>query len=173
MPSEVTPPAQRLLDRLDVPVCVCDAAWTVLEGNPLWDGLQCGGKVSGKYERNVAWRLFTNAPTAVVRSPEYLAAFKSTVVTGLRAATRRYPGDPRLHELIADLRASASDFPRWWTHAEPGNHPDRLVVHHNGRDRDRTGHQDLLDKDILIIEPGDLRVVVFTLADQAASSGSI
>jgi transcriptional regulator with XRE-family HTH domain len=57
VPRKITAPAQRMLDRLtDVPVCVCDASWTVLAGNRPWTEARCGSDVPGRHERNIAWR---------------------------------------------------------------------------------------------------------------------
>ncbi|WP_216897816.1 helix-turn-helix domain-containing protein [Nocardia alni] len=158
VPREITPPAQRLLDRLtDVPTCVCDASWTVLAGNRSWTEAKCGGDAPGRYERNIAWRLFGDAPTNVVRSPEYLTGFKSSVVADLRAALQRYPADPRLRDLVTDLRTESGEFARLWSSADTGGyHPDRITIRHPDR------APVLLDKDVMTIEPGDLRVVVFT-----------
>ena len=160
VPREVTAPARRLLDRLtEVPTCVCDATWTVLDANRSWVELDCGGELPDRHDRNVAWRLFTNAPTAVERDPEYLNGFRSSVVADLRSAVRRYPADPQLRGLVADLRAASGDFVRLWRAANPGQyHPDQLNIHH------RSLGQIRLDKDVLTVQPGDLRVVVFTLA---------
>ena len=158
VPREITAPAQRLLDRLtDVPTCVCDASWTVLAGNRPWTEARCGGTAPGRHERNIAWRLFSDAPTNVMRSPEYLTGFKSSVVADLRAALRSYPADPRLRELVADLRAVSGEFARLWSSAGASRyHPDQITIRRPGR------APVLMDKDVMTIEPGDLRVVVFT-----------
>lgn len=158
MPREITAAARRLLDRLtDVPTCVCDASWTVLAGNRPWTEADCGDDVPGKYERNVAWRLFTDAPTHVLRSPEQLAAFKSSITADLRASLQRYPADPLLRGLVADLRAASEEFAALWTSAAAERfQPDHLTIHHP----DRAPLP--LDKDVMTIEPGDLRIAIFT-----------
>jgi transcriptional regulator with XRE-family HTH domain len=160
VPHEITAPAQRMLDRLtDVPVCVCDASWTVLAGNRSWTAARCGDDVPGRHGRNLAWRLFTGAPTNVTRSPGDLAGFKASMVADLRAALRRYPADSQLRELVADLRAISEDFARIWSAVDSSRYrPDRMIIHHPGRRPVR------MDRDVMTIEPGDLKVVVFTLA---------
>jgi transcriptional regulator with XRE-family HTH domain len=160
MPREITAPARRLLDRVaEVPTCVCDASWTVLDGNRGWMDLNCGGPLPDRHERNVAWRLFTSAPTAVLRSPDFLSEFQSSVVADLRTATRRYPADPGLRRLVTDLRAASAEFVRLWSLSDSGRyHPDRITIQRPSRSPLQ------LDKDVLTIEPGDLRVVVFTVA---------
>ena len=158
VPREVTPAARRMLDRLtEVPACVCDATWSVLAGNERWTSYGCLRGPAHPHDRNMAWRVFTEAPTGVFRTPEHLAAVRASMVTGLRAATHRYPADPRLRSLISDLYARGGPFARLWDN--PANHPDdldRLSV------SDGRGGQTPFDKDVLTLTPGDLRVVVFT-----------
>jgi len=169
VPREITAPAQRILDRLTgVLVCICDASWTVLAGNRSWNEARCGGDVPGRHERNIAWRLFTDAPTNVIRSPGSLAGFKASVVADLRAALRRYPADSRLRELVADLRAISEDFACLWSAvASSGYRPDQIIIHHPDRGPVR------MEKDVMTIEPGDLRVVVFTSAPADVSSAEL
>jgi transcriptional regulator with XRE-family HTH domain len=158
IPREITAPARRMLGLPNVPVCVCDASWTVLAGNHQWTYLLCKRDISGLYGSNVAWRLFTEMPTRVTRSGEYQSNFKASVVASLRSAVLRYPGDPQLRDLVADLRAVSEDFAARWSAPEPaGHHPDRVTVDHPDLGPLR------LDKDVLLVEPGDLRVVVFTV----------
>jgi transcriptional regulator with XRE-family HTH domain len=161
VPHEITEPARRMLERLpEVPACVCDAAWTVLAGNRAWRAFGCraaSGDV-GRHGRNMAWRLFTGAPTNVLRSPEHLAGVKAAAVADLRLALRRYPTDTALHELVASLRATSPEFADRWDRADTAEyHPDQLIV------EDPELGPIRLDKDVLRIEPGDLRVVVFTV----------
>lgn len=158
LPREITAPAQRMLDRLtDVPICVCDASWTVLAGNRAWTEAKCGGDVPARHGRNIAWRLFTDAPTNVMRSAKHLAGFKASMVADLRTALRRYPADPQLRDLVADLCAISEDFDRLWSAAGSSrHHPDRITIHHPDRGPVR------MDRDVMTIEPGDLRMVFFT-----------
>jgi transcriptional regulator with XRE-family HTH domain len=159
VPRVVTPAASRMLDRLtEVPACVCDATWTVLAGNDRWTAYDCpAGSARGR-ERNMAWRVFTEAPTDVFRTPEHLAAVRTSMVTELRAAAHRYPADPELRSLIRDLRTHGGPFARLWD--GPSDRPtadlDRLHV------PDGRGGRTPFDKDVLTLNPGDLRVVVFT-----------
>jgi len=160
VPREITAPARRMLDRLTgVPVCVCDASWTVVAGNRPWTEARCGGDVPDRHGRNIAWRLFTGAPTNVMRSAEHLAGFKASVVADLRTAVRRYPADPQLGDLVADLCETSEEFARLWPVAVSGGYqPDRITIGYP----DRGPVQ--MDRDVMTIEPGDLRVVVFTSA---------
>jgi transcriptional regulator with XRE-family HTH domain len=158
VPREVTPAARRMLDRLaDVAVCLCDASWTVLGGNRRWNATRCPLGAADGRGRNIAWRLFTDAPTDVSRTAEHLDSFRAALVTDLRMAARRYPADPELHALIADLRARGGEFVRLWDAAPAKAHShDRLIV-----PDPEHGRADL-DKDVLTLAPSDLRLVVFT-----------
>jgi hypothetical protein len=157
VPRELTPPARRMLERIiDVPACVCDATWTVLAGNHVWTALGCGAGTGRGRDRNMAWRTFTGAPTTVFRTPERLTAFRSAIVAGLRAAADRYPADPELRDLIRDLRTLSTDFDHLWYAGTPDAPADRLTVRHP------LAGPFTLDKDVLIVEPGDLRLVVLT-----------
>jgi transcriptional regulator with XRE-family HTH domain len=158
VPREVTPAARRMLDRLtDVPACVCDATWSVLAGNRRWNAFGCPAGAARGRGRNMAWRVFTEAPTDVFRTAEHLAAVRTSMVTGLRVAADRYRTDLELRALIEDLYARGGEFARLWDdppHA--ADDLDRLGV------PDGDGGQLHFDKDVLTLTPGDLRVVVFT-----------
>lgn len=157
LPSVVTPAARRLIDRLtQVPACVCDCMWTVLDGNDRWRAYGCGAVRAEGRGRNMAWRTFTDAPTDVFRSSEGLTAFQVSLVADLRAAFDRYT-DPRLHALIGDLRDISPIFEELWR-KQPAIQleGDRIWVV-------RPGHDDVvMDCDVLTLPEGDLRVIVFT-----------
>jgi transcriptional regulator with XRE-family HTH domain len=157
VPREITPPARHMLDRLtEVPVAVCDAAWTVLAGNARWNAYDCGARARRERDRNIAWRIFTEAPTDVFRAPARLAAFQASLVADLRAAQRRYGGDPELQALIADLHGTNGEFTRLWhLHGPADHHGDRMSV------SQPDGGALELDRDTFMVA-GDLRVVVFT-----------
>jgi transcriptional regulator with XRE-family HTH domain len=158
VPREITETARRMLDRLTgVAVCVCDATWTVLAANELWHSDVCTVPAQRGRERNVVWRAFTETGPSVFRAPERLAGFRATVVAELRDAARRYPADTELSSMISDLRARSAEFTRLWdAPPTPGGHADRLRVPSPVH-----GHLDL-DLDVLTLNPGNLRVVVFT-----------
>jgi transcriptional regulator with XRE-family HTH domain len=160
VPREVTGTARRMLSRLtEVAVCVCDATWTVLAANHLWHADVCVIPETPGRERNVVWRAFTEAGPSPFRDPERLDGFRSTVVAELREAARRYPADRELASMIADLHGRSPEFARLWeAPPTPGGHTDRLRV-----PSPRHGHLDL-DLDVLTLNPGDLRIVVYTAA---------
>jgi transcriptional regulator with XRE-family HTH domain len=157
VPREITAPARHMLDRLtEVPVAVCDAAWTVLAGNARWNAYDCGARAARERDRNIAWRTFAEAPTDVFRTPTHLAAFQASLVADLRAAQRRYGGDPGLQALIADLHGTNGEFTRLWHLPVPADHDlDRISV------SQPDGGALELDRDTFMVT-GDLRIVVFT-----------
>lgn len=160
VPRRITPSARSLLDRLTkVPACVCDATWSVLEGNRQWNVYGCGAASAQGRGRNMAWRVFTGMPTDLVRPSTGWEIFRATLVTDLRAAVDRYRGDAELSGLVADLRRASVDFARLWDDPRTAGHDlDRVCVPHPVH-----GHV-TLDKDVLTLDVGDLRVVIFTPA---------
>jgi transcriptional regulator with XRE-family HTH domain len=164
VPREITPPARRLLDRLtQVPACVCDATWSVLEGNRQWNAYGCGAASAHGRARNMAWRTFIGMPTDLVRPAVGWNAFRAALVTDLRTAVDRYRGDADLSGLVAELRRVSVDFARLWDDPHTAGHDgDPVRVPHPVH-----GHV-ALDKDVLTIDDGDLRVVMFTLASEDA-----
>ncbi|GAA0281015.1 helix-turn-helix domain-containing protein [Cryptosporangium japonicum] len=160
VPREVTGTARRMLERLtDVAVCVCDATWTVLAANDLWHSDVCTIPETPGRGRNVVWRAFTEVGPSVFQVPERLDGFRATVVAELRETARRYPADVELASMVADLHARSPEFVQLWNAPpRPGGHADRLRVPSPVH-----GHLDL-DLDVLTLDPGDLRVVVYTLA---------
>ena len=161
MPSHLTPGLQRLLDQLTgTPVSVYDAAWTLLAWNPLWAALV--GDPAGKRgrDRNVLWRHFTGDGGSRIRhTPEDEPRFEASAVADLRAATARYPADPDLRRLVADLREASPRFAALWDQRAVGNHD---------RDRKTVDHPDLgpitVNCDVLTVQGSDLRVIAYTAA---------
>ncbi|GAA0995200.1 helix-turn-helix transcriptional regulator [Acrocarpospora macrocephala] len=158
MPSHLTPSAQRLLDQMEgTPVSVFDAAWTLIAWNRLYAALL--GDPSGlrDRERNVLWCHFTEAPTRITHSAEQGARFELAAVADLRAVTARYPLDPGLTSLVADLRRASPRFATLWTSHEVGTHVMNTKTIH---------HPDVgplaLDCDVLTVPGTDLRLVVYT-----------
>jgi transcriptional regulator with XRE-family HTH domain len=166
VPRQITGQARRLVDRLgEAPFFVCDASWTVLENNRSWEESEFGVGLPGRPGVNMAWQLFTNPPTAWVHTPEQLNGTRSFLVADLRAAVRRYPADPQLRDLVADLQAAGEEFPRLWANPGPRRpHPDRCITYRGPSGEVR------VHKDVLTIEPGDLRVVIITPAGRTAKA---
>ena len=155
----ITPSLHRLLDRLaDVPVLVCDAAGETVAGNPLAKALM-GEDLAGvsRRERNVAWRVFTRAPTRVVRTDEELAEAELVHVADLRNAFARHPEDEELRSLIDDLRRLSQRFAELWERRPvAGAHARRKTFRHP-----EVG-EITLDCEALAVQGSDLIVIVYT-----------
>ncbi|WP_129840254.1 helix-turn-helix transcriptional regulator [Streptomyces sp. RFCAC02] len=158
VPTAITPGVRRMLDRLGgVPVAVHDAVWTLLVANGPYAALM--GDPSGwrGMERNGVWRTFLGRPGRVEHSTQPRADLEAALVGDLRSAAARYPSDPRVRELVAGLRAGSDRFAALWDAGTVGRHePAVKTVHHP-----EAGLL-TLDCDILTVNGGDLRVMIYT-----------
>ena len=156
MPDHLTPGVQRLLDRLDAAVSVHDPAWTILAWNPAWAALMGDPSGWSARERNIAWRAFSELPARLVRSDDEAQGFKRGIVADLRAAVGRYPHDPTLRSLIADLSGIEQFRQLWATAPVAENHSARKTIDHPEVGRLT------LDCDVLTVSGTDLRVIAYT-----------
>jgi transcriptional regulator with XRE-family HTH domain len=160
VPAYITPSVQRLLDRLNgTPVAVYDAAWTLLLANPHYAALM--GDPSGwrGFERNGAWRTFLGPRGRARQTPRERAAFEAGLVADLRTTASRYPSDPQLRRLIAELRANSPRFSKLWETGTVGRHEaGHKIIEHP-----QVGPL-TLDCDILAVAGSDLRLMVYTAA---------
>jgi transcriptional regulator with XRE-family HTH domain len=158
VPAYITSSVQRLLDRLDgTPVGVYDAAWTLLQANAQYAALL--GDPSGRrgFERNGVWRAFLGPAGRVRQTPDERRAFEAGIVADLRATASRYPSDPQLRGLVAELRTHSERFAELWETGAVGRHEaGRKVVEHP-----QVGPL-TLDCDILSVAGSDLRLMVYT-----------
>ncbi|WP_327715379.1 helix-turn-helix transcriptional regulator [Streptomyces sp. NBC_00490] len=158
VPGYITPSVQRLLDRLvDTPVGVSDAAMTLLMANPMYAALM--GDPSGLrgFERNGVWRNFLGAPGRVRHTPEERRAFEVGMVGELRSTASRYPADPQLRRLIAELRAGSERFAELWDEGTVG----RLEASRKTIEHPQVGPV-TLDCDLLRVEGSDLHILVYS-----------
>ena len=149
---------RRIVDRLhDHPVAVTDAMWTLVLANDLYTALF--GDFSGATERdrNTPWRQFTTGVPHVHHSPAEKEAFERTMVADLRGSTSRYPRDPDLASLVADLLAVSPRFAGLWAASGVTEHQQshKTVRHPAVGDVE-------IDCDVLTTQAGDLRVLVMT-----------
>lgn len=160
VPAHITPSVQRLLDRLSgTPVGVHDAAWTLLMANPHYAALM--GDPSGwrGFERNGVWRAFLGPRGRARQTPRERAAFEAGIVADLRATASRYPSDPQLRRMIAELRTNSARFSELWDTGTIGRHE----AGHKIIDHPQVGPL-TLDCDILTVAGSDLRLMVYTAA---------
>ncbi|NIK56055.1 helix-turn-helix transcriptional regulator [Kribbella shirazensis] len=157
--SYIPPGVQRIVDQLDgAPLCVCDAAWTIISWNPLFAAMIGDpSQLQGRW-RNIAYRHFLAIGDRIAQTPDQQRNFRDAMVTDLRAAQVRYPHDPELAALIDELRG-VDEFARLW---------DRPVVGFHRSERKTVRHPEVgpfdIDCDILAVPGSDLRMVVYTAA---------
>jgi transcriptional regulator with XRE-family HTH domain len=169
VPAHLTPGVQRLLDQLDgTPVSVYDAAWTIIAWNPLWAALVGDPSALRGRDRNVMWRHFTGPGGRISHTPEQNEAFEASAVADLRSITARYPDDPDLRRLVADLCQASTRFAGLWEARAVGTHEaDRKTVHHPD-----VGPL-VLDCDVLTVSGSDLRIVAYTAAPGSEAAGQL
>ncbi|MFI7388155.1 helix-turn-helix transcriptional regulator [Streptomyces sp. NPDC049813] len=169
VPATLTPSVHRLLERLTgTPVAVFDAAWTLLLANPLYTALM-GERPSWRgHGRNGAWWTFLGPPGRVRQDARARRAMEAALVSDLRATAARYPADPRLGELIAELRAGSARFARLWESGAVGRHEAaRKTVDHP-----QVGPV-TLDCDILTVAGDEVRVMVYTAEPGTADAARL
>jgi transcriptional regulator with XRE-family HTH domain len=165
----IGPGVQRLLDRLaDVPVMVMDASWQVIAVNPLASALLGERSGTSRRDRNIAWRHFTGTPSRLVRTEREEGETDAEIAADLREALGRYPADEQLAALVGDLRATSARFAAAWE-----QHP----VARRTASRKTFQHPEAglitLDCDVLSVQGGDLRLVVYTAAPGSSDADAL
>ena len=156
--ARITPSVQRLLDRLSTnPVAVYDASWTLLVANAPYNALMGDTTSWHGIERNGVWRNLVGPGTRAVHTPTEKAEFEAGLVADLRLTAARYPGDLRLQQLLAELRAQSPRFVELWTaDASTRNQGRHKIVDHP-----HVGPL-AVDCDVLIVAEDDLRLMVYS-----------
>ncbi|OPG04100.1 transcriptional regulator [Streptomyces sp. GKU 895] len=157
----VRPHVARMLERLpETGTLVTDAAYGVVAWNPLAQVLLGGDLGSGT--TNLARRRFLGQGRMYETSRT--EEFGHMVVARLRRAADRYPHDPQLSALLAELHAGSEEFRQIWqtrpVHA-PGHRTKTL--HHPQAGTLR------LNCDVLLVPEDDQEVVLIT-ADPGSSA---
>jgi len=158
--ARISPSVRRLLDRLaGTPVVVHDAMWNVVVANGPYDALMGPTAAWTGLERNGVWRNLTGLVTRVVHSPEEQADLAAGLVADLRMTAARYPTDPRVRSLVAELRARGPRFTEYWDAGD--------LTHYEDRARRKTiDHPQVglvtVDCDTLVVAGDDLRIMVYT-----------
>lgn len=110
-----------LLDTLrDTPAYVMDARYDILAWNPLATHFIGDLATVPERDRNVIRWAFTSprSPIAGDDPDPDSVAFARSSVADLRAAVARYPDDPGLHDLVAELLAASPRFAAMWDRHE-------------------------------------------------------
>ena len=144
---------QRLLARLpDVAVGVWTTHWTLLTANAAWQAL-LGGMEPGL---NLVLAQFADTAPQVVWTPAELEHHERALVSDLRSAALRYPDDPSVQAVLAELQTNER-FARMWAAG--------TVVEHASR-RKTFVHPLVglvtLDCDVFTASCTDLRIVTYT-----------
>ncbi len=158
MTTHVPPSVQRLLDRLaDLPVAVYDPAWTIIAWNAAWAALLGDPSALSERDRNLIWRTFNGKTSRVRKNDTEADDFEANAVADLRRAAGTYPDDPRLRDLVDDLRQASSRFTKLWA---------ERAVNTVGAGSKTIDHPQVgpitLDCDVLTVAGSDLRLVVYT-----------
>jgi hypothetical protein len=149
----VRPYVSALLHRMpEAAAVVTDAGYDVIAWNPL------AAALLGDLGRqpNLARRRFLGE--APIRSTAF-EEFGAIAVARLRAAAVRYPRDPGLGALLADLRAGSEEFSQIWA-TDPVREPGHRV---KSFDHPAAGRL-VVNCDVLAV-PDDDQQVVFVTAD--------
>jgi transcriptional regulator with XRE-family HTH domain len=157
----VRPHVARMLRRLpETGAIVTDAAYGVVAWNPLAQAL-LGGDL-GQGTTNLARRRFLGEGRMYESSSA--EEFGHVVVARLRRAVDRYPHDPQLAALLAELRAGSGEFRQLWE-TRPVHVPG-----HRTKTLDHPAAGSLrLNCDVLLVPEDDQEVVLIT-ADPGSSS---
>ncbi|TNC33664.1 helix-turn-helix transcriptional regulator [Mumia zhuanghuii] len=150
----------RLIERLeDQPAVVLSAKADVLAWNPLAAALL--GDFSGVPEpqRNIVRQRFLGEPSRVSVPAAEAARTDARSVTSLRAAAAKYPDDPELRRLVAELRAGSDEFVRLWDEA-----PSQVWRSHRKTITHPSVGAVTLDCDALEISESDQTVIVYSAA---------
>ncbi|WP_329128986.1 helix-turn-helix transcriptional regulator [Streptomyces sp. NBC_01476] len=163
--DHIPPGVQRVVGRLGkTPVAVFAADWRLLWWNHGWAALLGDLSALAPDERNLVRSRF---PVAADRGRvagwrvdmQNAETSDRAIVADLRRASARYPGDPRVTELIRRTVEGNARFARLWQEGAVGAHAeDHKTIHHPAVG-DIT-----VDCDVLGDADTDLKIVIFTAA---------
>jgi transcriptional regulator with XRE-family HTH domain len=153
VPTHIPASVQRLLARLpDVAVGVWTAHWTLLTANAAWVAL-LGPMRPGL---NLVLAQFAGTAPQVVWDPADHERHERALVSDLRTALIRYPDDPSLRSLLAELQPY-DRFAQLWAEGTVVEHQfqSKTFVH-------PLVGEVTLDCDVLTAIGTDLRIVAYT-----------
>jgi transcriptional regulator with XRE-family HTH domain len=155
----VRPSVLRLLDRLaDLPAVVISAKSDILAWNAQFAALMGDWSQVPARQRNLIWQRFLGAYAGrVVISADDGGPSDAQSVAALRTALAKYPRDPALVDLVAELRSGSAEFERLWH--EGGAAPwrsHRKIIDHPSLGRLR------LDCDSMHLPDADQTVIVYS-----------
>jgi transcriptional regulator with XRE-family HTH domain len=159
---------QRFLDHQGLsPAFVVGPRWDVVAWN------EAARVVFGDYgqmtarERNSVWRIFTS-PIHRQLLVDW-EGHARRVLAQFRATCGRYPGDPRLTELIDDLMLRSPEFRAWW--------PDHEVLGaeegHKTFNHPEVGYLMFEHLTFQVVDAPNLKVNVYTPSDEAETPAKL
>ena len=158
----------RVLERLtDLPAVVLDAKGDVLAWNDLATALLGDFSSWPPPTRNIVWRRFLGGATRVAASPEEDARVAGESVASLRAVAAKYPDDPGLLRLLAELRSSER-FVQLWEDARPTERRSST----KSIDHPELGRLEL-DCDALHLPEADQRLIVYSAPPNSAAADAL
>jgi transcriptional regulator with XRE-family HTH domain len=168
VPMLVRPSVLRLLDRMpDLPALVLSAKSDVLAWNPLAAALFGDFSRSPLARRNLIRQRFLGGDLGrITSSPDTDSA--ADCVACLRTAQARYPTDPGLARLVADLRAGSTRFDSLWRAGRSG----RLRAGSTAIEHPELGRL-TLDCDVLLVPETDQTVLVYSAAPGTSEASAL
>lgn len=167
--SVVSSRLQGLIDRLDdLPVLVLDAKCDVIAWNDMATALLGDVSAWPPDQRNVVWQRFLGRGGRVAMSDVERRETEVQSVASLRAASARYPDDPGLRRLIAELRNKSPRFAALWDEGRSSlwrsqkktiDHPELGSL--------------VLDCDMLISPDTDQTLIVYSAAHGTAAADAL
>jgi transcriptional regulator with XRE-family HTH domain len=165
----VRPSVLRLIDRFeDLPTMVLSAKGDMLAWNPIAAALLGDWSRLPLRRRNINWQRFLGTNSRVAMTDDEREATAAQSVASLRGAVARYPDDPGLAVLVADLRAGSPDFVRLWAagSAKPWRNHRKTIEHPSvGRIT--------LDCESLHVPDADQMVVVYSAEPGTADADAL
>jgi len=155
----------RMLSRLDVPGLVLDAKYDVLAWNPLSAALITDFSALPVKERNLLRLRFLHGDRQAQRFGEAATRqFAFEAAADLRAATVKYPRDPAIALLVAELLVGSPEFSKIWAlHGVSRQQSLCQTIFHP-----EVGRIDVICE-VLVVPERDQRVILYT-ADPGSPS---
>ncbi|MFI6789217.1 helix-turn-helix transcriptional regulator [Nonomuraea sp. NPDC050383] len=142
----------------EVPAYVLDAKYDVLAWNPLAGVVLQNLDEQSPQEQNAIRWVFSSPDIAERLGNEETSRFARAAVADLRAAAGRYPGDPGIQALVAEMLALSPEFAEMWDRHEVEVRRDqRKVIHHPV-----VGDIHMTCQVLPVPDRDDLRLVIYT-----------
>jgi len=167
-PESVSPTLQHFLDHQGLsPAFVLGRRWDVVAWNEAARVVFGDFGQMTTHERNAVWRIFTS-PTHRQLLVDWEGNARR-LLAQFRASCGRYPGDPRLTELIHDLMPRSPEFRAWWPdHEVLGALEGQKTLNHP-----QAGYLMFEHLTFQVFDAPDLKVNVYTPLDVADTTAKL